>query len=55
VSLGDLLEWVAGCLLVVAAFLFFGVPVACAVGGVVLFYLAQSLGDVPLWRRKSVQ
>lgn len=54
-SLGDLLEWVAGGLLVAAAFLWFGLPAALLAGVVALFYLAQSLADVPLGRRKADQ
>lgn len=54
-SLGDLLEWPALALLAVAAFLWLGWPLALAVAGAGLFYLAQSLAETPLRRRKGDQ
>jgi uncharacterized membrane protein YfcA len=55
VSVGDLLEWVAAGLLVAAAVIWFGLPAGLAVGGVAVFYLAQSLSGAPVWRRRSDQ
>lgn len=52
-SLGDLLEWIAVGMIVAAAGLWGGLVLGLALGGVGLFYLAQSSPDVPLRRRRG--
>lgn len=52
-SVGDLLEWIAACMLVAAAYLWLGLPSALIAGVVSLFYLAQNLANVPLRRRRD--
>lgn len=51
-TLGDLLEWAAVLCLVLAFFLWFGLPAALAAAFAGLFYLAQGFGEVPLRRKK---
>lgn len=47
-SVGDLIEWIAGALFVLAAFLWSGMVLALAVAGVALVYFAN-------WQFSSVE
>lgn len=49
---GDILEWLAACLLVAAAYFGVGTALALAAGGLCLAYFAQCYGATPLPRRE---
>ena len=49
---GDVLEWLAAVLLVAAAYVGTGLPLALAVAGVALAYFAQCYGATPWPKRK---
>lgn len=53
-SVGDLIEWLGGAALVAAAFIWSGLVLALAVGGVFLLYEAQCYSSQrisPPWRK----
>ncbi len=52
-TVGDVLEWVAGAAFFAAAWLAFGLIAALLVAGVCFAYWAQCHSDRPVRRRKS--